>query len=132
MRAVLAILFIVPAVSLAASLPHLRTVPEINSGLIDVQVADIIRHECPSIEGRVFKGLMYFRSLYDDAREMGYSHDEVKTFVDDPIEKQRVHDAAVSYIAEQGGTLENTQSLCRVGKAEIEQKSRIGSFLKAR
>lgn len=132
MRSLFFVIFAIPAVSLAASLPPLRSVPEINAGLIDVQVADIIRNECPSIDGRVLKGLMYFRALYDEARQMGYSHEEVKTFVDDPIEKKRVRAAAVSYIADQGGTLDNTQSLCRVGMAEIEQQSRVGSFLKAR
>lgn len=120
------------AASVAAALPPLREVKEINAGLIDVQIADIIRNECPSIEGRVFKGLMYFQALYEDARKMGYSHEEVKTFVDDPVEKKRVRDAAWAYMAKRGGSAKNTASLCKIGMAEIEQQSRVGSFLKAR
>lgn len=115
-----------------SGLKPLRDVESINAGLIDVQIADLIRHNCASIEGRVIKGLLYFQRLYSEARAMGYDHATIEAFVDDEAERARVDRAAWTYLTAQGVERGQPVTFCTAGMREINTKSRVGSFLIAR
>ncbi|PLS22114.1 DUF5333 domain-containing protein [Neptunicoccus cionae] len=109
--------------------PPLREVKEINDGLLYVGLADEIRKNCDSISGRIFKGIGRLRAIHKQAQDMGYSKEEIETFVDSRAEKNRLKARGRAYLKANGASLENKQSMCALGRKEIAKGSAIGSLL---
>ncbi|MBN2905575.1 MAG: DUF5333 domain-containing protein [Rhodobacteraceae bacterium] len=117
--------------SAAQALPPLSEQVEINQGLTAITIADMIRHNCKSIDARLLRAFGYMRTLKQMATDAGYSDDEIEAFVTDKAEKARVKDAARAWLVAHGVVLDDGQSYCPVGLAEIEGKTAIGVLLRA-
>lgn len=109
--------------------PPLRDVKPINDGLLAVGLADEIRKNCGSISGRIFKGVARLRSIHKSAQNMGYSDQEIETFVDSRAEKNRLKARGKSYLKANGASLNDEASMCALGRKEIAKKSAIGTLL---
>lgn len=113
-----------------AAKPALRDVPEIDDGLFVVGLAHLIRKNCPSIEARFFRALGAVNALEQEARDRGYSREEIRAHIDSKAEKARLRARATRYMDAQG--LEPTETgYCALGQAEIARKSQIGALLRA-
>ncbi len=109
----------------------LREIPEIWTPLFYIAVADEIRKKCPSISGRLFKGMNDLRRLKDYANSLGYSDKEIEDFVESESERARMTERGEDYLAQYGADRDKPETLCVLGRAEIERNSAIGVYLKA-
>nr|WP_325253782.1 DUF5333 domain-containing protein [Amylibacter sp.] len=109
--------------------PPLREVKQINDGLLYVGLADEIRKTCDGISGRIFKGIGRLRAIHRLALDMGYSKEEIETFVDNRAEKDRLKALGKAYLKANGASQSDPQSMCALGRKEIAQQSEIGTLL---
>ncbi len=112
--------------------PPLREVARIDDALLDLGVADIIRKNCPSISARMLAAVFYVRSLQAEARDIGYTDDEIEAYTESDAEKARMRARGDAFFAARGVDTSDPQSYCALGLAEIEKSSRIGSLLRAK
>ena len=119
------------AVSLgpAAAKVPLAEEQHINESLLAVAVADKVRNTCPDMYARMVTFYFKAKALEKYARKLGYTEEEVEVFLDDRAEKARVNGLAQAYMAERGVVEGDSQSYCRLGRAEIAAESLIGSLL---
>jgi len=129
MRILLAATMMIMFATAAVANPPLREVKSINDGLLAVGLADEIRKNCGSISGRILRGIALLRSIQNSARAMGYSDQEIKSFVDSRAEKNRLKARGKSYLNANGANLDNEASMCLLGSKEIAKKSAIGTLL---
>lgn len=120
---------LVSGASRAEALPPLSQNSYINDRLIAARVGDIIRKNCPSVSARLIYAYTQAKALERYALGLGYTEDEVETFIKDKVEKKRVFAAADAYMAANGVVEGDAESYCRLGRAEIEKQSIIGSLL---
>lgn len=116
----------------AAALEPLSQERYINDRLISARVADRIRRTCDSLDGRIIYAYSQARALKRYAQQKGYSEAEIEAFLDSEADRARIYAAAEDYLARQGAREGDRESFCRVGRAEIEARSIIGSLLVAR
>lgn len=116
----------------AAALEPLAQEKYINDRLVAARVADRIRRECPSIEGRVVYAFMKARELKAYARGKGYSEAEIEAFLDSRADKDRIYAVAETYMAGKGVVAGDADSFCRLGRDEIARNTVTGSLLSAR
>ena len=116
----------------AAALEPLAQEKYINDRLIAARIADRIRRECPSIDGRLVYAYSQARALQRYALDKGYSKAQVEAFLDSKPDKQRIYGVAEQYMAQNGVTKGDAESFCRLGRAEIEKRTVTGSLLVAR
>jgi hypothetical protein len=108
----------------------LRDEPSIDDNMLKVAIAIEISDECSSISARKLKGLNYLWSLKSDAADLGYSDDEIRSYVESKAEKARIRARGEAYIKAAGYNPTSAQDLCALGTQEIAKQSRIGSFLR--
>ena len=104
--------------------------PHINQSLVAVAVGNAIRKTCPSISARMLVALSKGRDLQKYALDKGYTKAQMDAFLDDGTEKSRVKALAADYMAANGVVKGDTESYCRLGRAEIAKNSLTGSLLK--
>lgn len=104
----------------------------ITDRLIAARVADRIRRECPSLNGRVVYAYGEARKLQRYALDRGYSKAEIDRFLDDRKEKDRIYAVAEKYLTQQGARKGNPESFCKVGRQEMANGTVSGSLLVAR
>ncbi|WP_146010369.1 DUF5333 domain-containing protein [Acidimangrovimonas sediminis] len=97
--------------------------------LTQARIADVIRHQCPSISGRTITAFFKAEQLKSYALQQGYSGDQIKAFLKDPAAKAEIHARADKALAAKGVTPGDAQSYCKVGKAEIASGTLAGSLL---
>tara|TARA_B100000780_G_scaffold272180_1_gene234040 strand:- start:582 stop:974 length:393 start_codon:yes stop_codon:yes gene_type:complete len=105
---------------------------KINEGLIAISMADTIRNVCPNISARFIEAFIFLKSLESQALSLGYSGSEIKAFIDDADEKERVLGLAKDRLTKIGVFPDQPASYCTVGLAEIQSGSAIGKLLKAK
>lgn len=105
---------------------------DINTGLFNVAVADKIRKECDAIAPRMFAAMSYLRSLNNEARNRGYSDEEIERYVTDDAEKEKMNQRRNAYIIASGAHPADGPSMCELGRKEIARQSQIGQLLRAR
>lgn len=110
----------------------LATEKHINDSLRAGRIGDVIRKTCPSIDARMFVVLGKLEELKTYARKKGYSEEEVRAFLKDPKEKNRIKAEADSYLKNAGAVAGDSESYCKVGRDEIAKKSLVGSLLRSR
>lgn len=131
MRAIMiAVLVTASLAQTVAAKPALRDVKLIDDGLFTVGLADQIRKKCPTISGRLFKGLTELRSLQSEAYARGYTKAEIEAHVDSDVEKDRLRARAAKYMAERGFK-QNEAGYCALGHEEIKRGSEIGALLRS-
>ena len=116
----------------AAAAQGLRDHVEINNGLLLVAIGNAIRKTCPTIEPRRIRAMGYMRGLYNTARQAGFNDDEIRAYVENDAEKDRVKALADRWLVNQGATPGDAASVCAVGMAEIGRNSQLGRMLYAR
>lgn len=104
--------------------------PRISEGLIAVAIAYEVGRVCPDIEARRWRGMSYLMQLRGVARDLGYSNDEIDSFINDSAEKARLERNARARLAQKGARRDNVAEHCAVGRREIAAQSVIGKLLK--
>ncbi len=126
---------VISATALAQPAAALEPLPQekyINDRLIAARIADRIRRSCPSINARIFYAYSEARKLKRYAENKGYSEKQINAFLDDKAEKKRVYAVAEDYLTRNGAKQGDADSFCRIGRAEIQKKTIIGSLLVAK
>lgn len=128
---ILATLLTVPFAG-AASAKALRDEPSIDGPMLGVAIAIEISDQCSSIDARKLKGLNFLWGLKTAAKELGYSDDDIKAYVDSDAEKSRMRALGEAYVRNAGLNPTSGADLCTLGQQEIAAKSLIGSLLRNR
>ena len=103
----------------------------INEQLIAGAAGDILRNECPTISAQMLVVFDKLFALQSYAKGKGYTEAEVKAFLKDKDQKARVKAAAAEYLAVAGAKAGDSASYCTVGKAEIANRTLLGSLIKS-
>ena len=129
-KTLLFVVCLLPSQSMAAE--GLDQEVEINEGLIAISMADTIRTFCPEISARFIEAFIFLKSLESKALALGYDGSEIKAFVNDADEKDRVLGLAQARLITIGALPDQPSTYCTVGLAEIQTGSAIGKLLKAK
>ncbi|WP_284165657.1 DUF5333 domain-containing protein [Frigidibacter sp. SD6-1] len=113
----------------AAAKAPLGTVSYVTDRLVAARVADRIRKTCPTIGARFIRAYSEARALQDWALDQGYSREEVKAFLKDKAEKQKIYARAEDYLVRNGATPENVEGFCALGQKEIAGGTIAGSLI---
>ena len=116
----------------ASNLPPLIEDSHVTGEFVAAAVGDEIRKNCPTISARVFTVLGRINDLSAYARDRGYTDDEIEAFRKDPANKAELNRRRDAYLAENGVVAGDAESYCRLGRREIEARSRIGTLLRTR
>lgn len=116
----------------AMAKPPLREVKEIDDQIFWGVVAYEVSEKCPTIEARTLKAVSDLWSLGRKAEKMGYSRDEIKTYIRSDEEKARMRKRGEALLKSNGVSYDDPQSFCTFGTAEIERNSAIGVYLRAK
>lgn len=116
----------------AAALEPLSSEKYINDRLIAARIADRIRRECPSIDGRLVYAYQQARALQRYALDKGYTKAQVDAFLDSKSDKQRIYAVAEDYMSRNGVVKGNAESFCQLGRQEIANRTVTGSLLVAK
>ena len=114
----------------AQAQPPLREVPEVRNGLVYVGIAYEISERCDDLSARLLRGLGYLQSLKWTARDMGYSSDEIDTFVNSDEDRKYLESLARDLLERLGAVEDDPQSFCAVGRAEMAKGTRVGWLLR--
>lgn len=125
----LALLAGLPGALHAEELPPLGQVEVITEGLIDTAIAYEIGRKCDDLDGRRLQGIAFLWSLEAEARRLGYSREEIRAFVDNDEEKDRLEAIARQRLRDMGAVEGEWDTYCEVGRKEMSKGSRIGSLL---
>ncbi|WP_372603593.1 DUF5333 domain-containing protein [Actibacterium sp.] len=116
----------------AASANGLREMQAINDGLTVIAAGDLIQKNCETIKPRLFRAYSYAKELEFEAKQAGFTDDEIEDYVSSKEDRKRVKSVAFDYLLSQGLDPQQPASYCTVGLAEIERNSQIGVLLKAK
>lgn len=122
-----ALAFATPA--LADRYDALRTDPQIANGVLVAAIGDMIGDTCPALGERRARSLLMLNSLVSRARSLGYTVGEIRAYVDDDAEKARVKGQARQWFVQQGASVNDPGSICRVARAEIAADTTIGRLM---
>lgn len=112
--------------------PPLREVSEIDNELYFIAIANEIAEVCDSINGRRMKAIGVMWGLRSKANKLGYSDDEIRTYVESDTEKDRMRAKGEAYLAANGAKYGQPETFCALGRAEINKNSAIGVYLRAK
>ena len=116
----------------AAALEPLSSEKYINDRLIAARIADLVRRNCPTMQGRMIYAYSQARQLERYALDKGYTKAQVDAFLDSKQDKQRIHGVAEDYMARNGVVKGNAESFCQLGRREIANRTVTGSLLVAK
>lgn len=114
----------------ALAIPPLREVTQVREGLITAGMAIELGDNCDDVSVRLIRGLNYLSSLKSQARDLGYSDDQIESYVDDRAEKARLEEIARARLAELGVVAGQGETYCTVAKAQISQDTAVGRLLR--
>lgn len=103
----------------------------ITDSLMAGRVADVIRSTCPSISARMVTAYAKLEDLKKYAVDQGYTEAEVKAFLKDKSQKDRIKALAADYLAKAGAVEGDVESYCVAGRAEIDKGTLAGSMLRS-
>ncbi|MFX0545661.1 DUF5333 domain-containing protein [Roseovarius sp. S1116L3] len=116
----------------SAARADLAAEQDINAGLLAIAAADKIRRDCGDISGKFWAARSYVNQLKGMAEKRGYTEAEIEAYVNDDAEQDKMRERRNAYFKSKGASNLDAASLCRLGQEEIKNRSRIGSFLKAK
>ena len=108
----------------------LKDEAEIRDGLLVVGMAYEISEKCGSIDARTLTGIRTLLNLKSRARELGYSSEEIETYIDNKPEKKRLEAIARAQLVELGVTPGVEETYCAVGRDQIAKGSGVGRLLR--
>ena len=121
-----------PASAGTQPLPPLNREAHINQSLLSAAIGEAIRQNCSTISARLFRAFTKAMALERYATKLGYSKVEIKAFISDKTEKQRMRDETVTYLVANGVIEGQEQTFCALGQAEIARNSLTGQLLRSR
>jgi hypothetical protein len=110
----------------------LRGTPEIYNGLFTAALIKHIADTCEdSIEppGKLAR-ISYFMGLYNKARALGLSRQQIEAFVEDRAEREHMRDLVFTYLRAADVRPRNKQAVCAYASNEIAQGTALGSRLR--
>jgi hypothetical protein len=113
-----------------AANPEIGRVTHITEGLITTAIAYEIDRVCDELGGRRIAGINFLWSLKDHASSLGFSDAEIRAYVDNKAEKDRLEAIARARLREMGAVEGQPETYCAVGRAEMAAGSPIGRFLR--
>jgi len=113
------------AAAAAPTVPLIRNAHVVDQ-LVAARTADVIRHKCPTISGRLIHAFFKAEELQASALTHGYSADQLRAFLKDPQARQLVEGRAAARLAKLGAKPGDAPSYCKAGKAEIASGSLAG------
>ncbi len=116
----------------ANALEALRNVEAVDTGLRDVAIANEVRKKCDAISARMIRAHGFLGDLKSYAQAQGFTKEEIDAHVDDDVERARMKEIVLAYMTSNGVDLDDPQTYCALGHAEIARNSQIGSLLRAR
>lgn len=117
-----------PAV--ASPLPPLGSVPQIDRKVLWAALAHETSQICPDLDLRKYKGMAYLWSIKREANALGYSDDQIRSYVQSKSEKARIRSLGEAYLQQRGFDPADVEDVCAFGRNEIARVSIIGSFLR--
>lgn len=130
-RAVLMLTLAFATPALADTRTPLPDEQHINEQLIAAQAGEILRNTCPTIVARMFVVWEKAFLLRQYAIDKGYTEPEVKAFLKDPVQKERVKAAAEAILVSSGAKPGDIPSYCAAGKAEIAKDTLLGQIIRS-
>ncbi|WOI35193.1 DUF5333 domain-containing protein [Tritonibacter scottomollicae] len=130
--AALAALLLAFGASAGEAKPSLRDVQEIEDPLFAVAVASEVSDQCDRLAPRTLKGLNQLYQIRSRANALGYSDDEIKSYIKSDQEKSRMRAKGERLLRQEGVKLDQPETFCSYGLAEIEKNSAIGVLLRAK
>jgi hypothetical protein len=113
-----------------AANPPLSDVSVITEGLINAAIAYEVDQQCESLEGFMVAGVNFLWSLKGHASDLGYSDDEIKAYIDNDSEKDRLEVIARQRLRDMGAVEGEWETYCTVGRSEMAAGSQIGRLLR--
>jgi uncharacterized protein DUF5333 len=114
------------------SRPPLREVAQIDNELYYIAIASEIDKVCDDINGRRLKAISVMWGLRSQANKLGYSDDEIRSYVESKSEQDRMRKKGEAYLAARGVSYDQPETFCALGRAEIARNSAIGVYLRAK
>lgn len=108
----------------------LRKDPRVHEELLAASKAYLIDEQCDELTIRRIYIVTTALSLSSHARGLGYSNSEISAYVDSPKEQARFRAIAEPWLASQGAKKGDKAGHCKVGRAEIDKETLLGSLLK--
>lgn len=122
---------LISSASVAQAKRPLEEVSSITDGLLWIGIADEIRKTCPSISARMFRAISRINAIQSEAKSLGYTKDEIDTFRKSKANKSELRRRGEAYLTANGVNLNDPDTYCTLGRAEISKSSQIGALLKA-
>lgn len=111
----------------------LRTTPSIYNGLFTAALIKHVTDTCPAIEppGKV-RRVTYFLGLYNQARGLGFSRDQIEAFVEDKSEQDRLRGIVESHLTRAGVDPRSETQVCAYARTQIAERTALGRQLRER
>lgn len=111
----------------------LRGDAEIWGSLTALAIARELGRRCATLEERTFRGRAHVVGLYNRARGLGFSRQQIMAFIDDEAEKARLRGEVTQWFAARGlREGDPAEGFCALGREQIAGGTLAGTFLRAR
>lgn len=105
-------------------------VTRVTEGLIAAGMATELDDQCGDVSVRMLRGVNFLWGLKDHLTGLGYSDDEIRAFIDNDAEKDRLEAIARGRLADLGAIEGDAESYCTVARAQIAQDTQVGRLLR--
>jgi hypothetical protein len=114
----------------AKALPPLTENERVRAELVAGGVSYEIQKHCPSIDGRELRAFGRLNKLMAYARSLGYTDADFRKVHKDPAARALHKTLVTAYLKKNGVKEGDPQSYCRLGQAEMAQKTLSGWLLR--
>ena len=116
--------------SVAVAKPSLWSYERIDTGLFQIGIAWGVKENCSVLKEHRLNGITFSLGLYNYAKSQGYSHDEVRDFLDSDAEKEKLRARVTTYFKNQGLNPDTQNALCQYGETQIANGTQVGRLLR--
>lgn len=111
----------------------LRGNADIYNGLFTAGLIKHIVDTCPDVQGpNRLSRVTYFMGLYNQARRLGFDRAQIEAFVEDKAEQERLRGLVKAHLAKQGVQPDDTASVCAYARAQMAERTLLGTRLRER
>ena len=113
---------------------ELRAIPHLYNGLFTAATIKHVTDTCPAIAppGRAAR-TSFFLGLYNRARGLGYTRAQIRAFVEDKGEQDRMRDLVEQHLRRAGVSDPFSEAeICAYARNEISQATALGRQLRER
>lgn len=111
----------------------LRGNQAIYNGLFTAAVIRHIVNACPDLQGpNRLQRVSFFLSLYNQARGMGFTRDQIEAFVEDEGEQDRLQSVVDRHFMDAGVDPKDDRAVCVYARGQMEERTALGRRLRER